>query len=505
MSPIDQVTTYQLTEADKEIGPPEYLYSNPVTRAAVNPDSRILAAVLDAGFDPSAYSAPNYGAVFDYDSPLLAAIRAGLRTNVDILLSKGADPNGFPTVPLSQWSARFLRFRPYLPTTSKKTREEVLSTISRSQIEALTAEELDARRKTRARFWAEPEFPLLSTRIDPPMTALEAAVLKGDIPMVDAILRANPDTTAWTHTDTTNTPRLTASFLATSTPLHRAISTHSLPLISHLLSLSFIPSNFPPTTPTCALSPLMSTLTTFPPSLPALTLLLSSPHANPNALTPLFKIHILHLATAALSLPALHLLPPPHTAPRTALGHTLLHVACLPATDEEVNHFSVKIHASVHELRTLSHTYRPLTLYPLKPRGQFRDIAPPFSQPAPTETWERQREVVAWVLANGVAADLSAQDVHGNTPLHYLVSSRAVNEAVVEILRAADGEGEVWTGRKNLWGFTPQNLYEDGKAALQAIEDRGERQETVRYMPHWKDPMGAWVMGRWQSNYPEDG
>lgn len=109
------------------------------------------------------------------------------------------------------------------------------------------------------------------------------------------------------------------------------------------------------------------------------------------------------------------------------------------------------------------------------------------------------------MLANGVAADLSAQDVHGNTPLHYLVSSRAVNEAVVEILRAADGEGEVWTGRKNLWGFTPQNLYEDGKAALQAIEDRGERQETVRYMPHWKDPMGAWVMGRWQSNYPEDG
>jgi hypothetical protein len=121
---------YVLTESDLEERPTEQLDFHPVIRAAVNSDPRVLLALLslpDAQFDALTSSPPN--ATFTYDSALLAAINAGLRTNVELLLAHGADPNGLPSEALSHWSARFLRFRPHFSMTDSRTREVVLGDI----------------------------------------------------------------------------------------------------------------------------------------------------------------------------------------------------------------------------------------------------------------------------------------------------------------------------------------------------------------------------------------
>lgn len=47
-----------------------------------------------------------------YTSPLLVAIHAKLPENTRLLLAHGADPNGMGVDYLSEYSVRFLRFRP---------------------------------------------------------------------------------------------------------------------------------------------------------------------------------------------------------------------------------------------------------------------------------------------------------------------------------------------------------------------------------------------------------
>lgn len=97
---------YILTISDLEELPIEQLNFDPVFRAAVNRDPRVLSALLslpDPEFDASSHVLRN--ANFAYESALHAAINAGLRKNVELLLAHGADPNGLPIRGLSHWSA----------------------------------------------------------------------------------------------------------------------------------------------------------------------------------------------------------------------------------------------------------------------------------------------------------------------------------------------------------------------------------------------------------------
>ena len=57
--------------------------------------------------------------------------------------------------------------------------------------------------------------------------------------------------------------------------------------------------------------------------------------------------------------------------------------------------------------------------------------------------------------------------MHGNTALHYLAGHRVVNDGLVEMMKGCEGGEEVWKCQSNRWGFTPQDLWEDGKAAVE--------------------------------------
>ena len=76
----------------------------------------------------------------------------------------------------------------------------------------------------------------------------------------------------------------------------------------------------------------------------------------------------------------------------------------------------------------------------------------------------RQKEMVLWLLQTGTQ-DVGAQDVYGNTPLHYLASAMYVNDELLGKVRAYEGGETVWKSSRNELGYTPGELLEDGKQA----------------------------------------
>ena len=61
---------------------------------------------------------------------------------------------------------------------------------------------------------------------------------------------------------------------------------------------------------------------------------------------------------------------------------------------------------------------------------------------------------------------VDAMDVDGNSPLHYVAGHRVINEELLQMLRDVDGGEDVWMNQKNTWGWTPKDLYQDGKNAV---------------------------------------
>lgn len=104
-----------------------------------------------------------------------------------------------------------------------------------------------------------------------------------------------------------------------------------------------------------------------PPSLEAFDLLLSYSETNRDQRTPINNVHILHFATALLSLSRLErasaLMTLSNTG-TTALGHTSLHIVCLPLDDTYIQIFSKKVSRSIHNVRTLSISWIPLKTLP---------------------------------------------------------------------------------------------------------------------------------------------
>lgn len=89
------------------------------------------------------------------------------------------------------------------------------------------------------------------------------------------------------------------------------------------------------------------------------------------------------------------------------------------------------------------------------------------------EDQTRQGLAVRFLLeqTQGVKADPRKQDIHGNTALHYLVSYQRIDETLLQELRAMaarESESEdSWSGIRNHWGFTVEDLYLGSKLARQ--------------------------------------
>ena len=478
----------------------------PSIRAARNPNPQVLISVLNEGkrlinaLGPDRpyhklfninyfYSANTYvsGAIHCiYNSPLVAAIEARLPENVAILLADGADPNGILLQDLDEYSVRFIWGRNPKYNTYNfcmcPFRAKVMPVVGDDipQTAPLTASEIGARQKVFSRFWSEHDLPTLEFRSLPARTALETAASFGDVELFDQVRAAGPDESWWIIDPTPHQlpETLTHSVLSTSSPCHEAIIAGKIKMLEHLLALGYSPNILPLAAPTRCFPPHMTAIAFCnPPNLEAYDILAKNAKADLSLRTPIFSIHILHVATARLDVPLLQrLICNPNTvletAGATALGHTLLHIATLPLTDAHINIFSRKIFHSIHDVRTLeTKGWHPINFSLRNPtrRSILISLAPkrllPFPRTAEDENDScRQEEMVLWLLRTGTQ-DLGARDVYGNTPLHYLASAMWVNDLLLGKVRAWEGGETVWKSSRNEQGYTPEDLLEDGKQA----------------------------------------
>jgi hypothetical protein len=171
----------------------------------------------------------------------------------------------------------------------------------------------------------------------------------------------------------------------------------------------------------------------------------------------------------------------------TALGHTLLHVACMPYNGADVQ-ASPKVEKSINDVRNLRDTRYILhptdsTMYdasgvkiilpqegqPKSPQNSPRDI--------PNEL-QQQEDVCKHIISELGVTHIGLTDIHDNTALHYLAGAWFLNEGLISWMRGQPGGEDVWTSAENMWGHTPLALWEENQTerakALAAVQTRGE-------------------------------
>ncbi|KAE9375149.1 ankyrin [Stipitochalara longipes BDJ] len=458
---------YILTEDNLEY------YGNedrPEIRAARNPDPRVLIALLDNAPSTSRRKYTANAFVPGHTNhilltPLLAAIKAQLPENVRTLLSRGADPNGLPLSGLSAYAGDFLRFRDQSSLIAAP-REELLKRIPTSQTDPITVAEIDERSKRICYFWSSADsVPLDHYRGGDGATALEEACKHDSTEILEMVLSSSPDVSFWTASDLQmDVPDpATPSSLSVSNPLLCAIKHGHINHLQRLLDLGFNPNSMPLACRQQSYSPAMATLMCCdPPNWDALSLLLAHPAIDHKLVTPLTKVHFLHTAVALLSISPLKRVFESgfrvSAAAPTALGHTLLHVACLPLDITHVNIFQESSYSSAHEFRQLSPSR-------MQYRVLFNADGP---QPQPTDFFAAQAELVHYLLSQSPDPDalLAAQDCHENTALHYLAMHRTINQELLDsLLDVSEKAQDVYYDAQNRWGWTAENLVRHGEVA----------------------------------------
>lgn len=554
---MNEAQTYGPTEDDiKDLPDPRYHQDpegyiperpGPVLRAATDTDLRRLNALLSDGrfWATSLIVGPLNG---PWRSALTEAILARLPEHAQLLLHHGANVNGFPDWCFSAASSRFIRGRkPGLTHTGGeflRSRNDTLRTIdaslSANQMAPITKEELDLRRGRRSRFWAEPDFPRTDYPTNNPISSISACAKTGATSLIQLLSERGADEAAW-KTQYDSVPQNAGpSYLAVDPPLHVAVEAEDEDMLVYLLERGHKPDIFPLALVTRCRNALMLTLTKSPPWLRGFDILASS-GSNVDLRTPIFGCHLLHLAIATLDIELLqYVLVTIGYTPQamtnlvpTALGHTLLHIACLPASDQVVNLHSLPIYMSIHEFRTLDTTWEPLHLQSTSPAlsgpgsrgrgrgGVFANRGRAYPREGghnsntarfdilPQQEWSRQKSMIKHLLhqMSDPETELSKQDIHGNTPLHYLASYRNVDESFLAELGVfpsqEDGHTEdvvddahssipenhlvqggiAWNGIRNQWGFTPADLLRNGKAAMRDWEKDN--------MPFWREESRA--------------
>ncbi|KAL4869534.1 hypothetical protein BDV12DRAFT_167568 [Aspergillus spectabilis] len=493
---------YQLTAEDLDDTIDD---DNPAIRAARNPNSAVLEALLayyksrrnDKSLNeyekraitrcsPSATIA-----IFSqFRSPIKAAISINSADNLRLLLAAGADPNGVLPWEAADYSVRFMRGRYHSDNFNSYAncdkRSIVLAKARQTGIVhpvcPLTEAELEDRRHWFSVFWSECIIPGQNLRMMSASTALEDASGLGRLELLDLLRSAGADESAWVHESESDDPELwdfdenaPVSVLSTSSPVHEALTFGQHAMLRHLLSTcGYSPNYRPRAVPTMALPPLSHILVRCDLKdknvRHCLVDLLSHPRLDPNQRTPIFGIHPLHFATAhhnpeLLTWLAGFIPDGLAAAHSTALGHTILHIACLPLTAYQIDVQNPDVLKSIHSLRTLDYKWRPRRL----PSPSRRDLATAeemasrHSEPPTVPEQQAQLATIRVLVESGQGeggvVDVGAKDVDGNTALHYLAGTLGMSEEIIEVVRRLEGGEEVWRQARNHWGLTPSRLW----------------------------------------------
>jgi ankyrin repeat protein len=475
---------------------------SPSMRAALDPDPGVLKAVLSDGYNvynerinkalasrrDTALSMLPRAPVFDFPvsdmssefgpnslrvmcgskvgitTPLMEAIREGLPDNVSMLLEVGANPNGVPLQVMEDYAAFFLRFRPMIPLFTDEegdlaSRGELLKCMDLPQISSTTLEEVEDRFwDGMAAFWCEEAFtPTTFYHHGESMPSLVEAARCGTVDMFDMLLEAGADASFWMSPQFYVPHPPTESSLSVSSPLHAALQNRDNEMLRHLLEIGFDPNVMPLANPTRCFTPLMATVINseiF--NKHAFDLLCSYSETNAEIRTPIYGVHLLHFAAAGLNLDMLKHVSsrvPLRNAGTTALGHTLLHIACMPSDALEVQRHSEIIYRSIHETRDL-HARNDPYAHCAPDRG--RD--PIFDE----SRFEQQTAVVKFLWDNGITG-VEQRDIHGNTPLHYLVGCRSVNQELLTWWLEKPGVDAIWRECLNYYEATPEAMFYSGE------------------------------------------
>lgn len=506
-----------------------------VLKAASNPDPRVLKAVIAHSTDrctarENAFSewmskirgtipavwmpCPRFTLSFqgfvnllyicDRDvgirTPLLEAIRARSADNIKTLLDAKACPNGILADITTKYSALFLRFRPLLPSLEypikdMAPRDSLMLCMGTSQLAPLTTDELEDRSvEGIAPFWCEEGF----TRWEflpngDALSSLIVAAKVGSIEIFDQLMTAGADASFWMRQFPTPPILSSHSSFCISTPLHAAIEARNHGMVRHLLDLGFDPNVMPLANPTRCVTPLMATITACDPfNQEAFDILMSCPRINPYILTPVYRVHILHFAVARLDIGMLkHVISKIPQVWTTALGHRLLHIACMPANSLHIQRHSIDISSSIHDTRDLSHENDPDV-------DLSSDCIPP-SQPREfyTEHFEAQTAVVKLLWDKGLQG-IDEQDIYGNTPLHYLAGHHYMNNQLLNwwlLILKNKNVKNTWKHCENAVAATPEDLCRAAENVIRSDQTghkpwfgRQQRKERIARKEYiWQD------------------
>jgi hypothetical protein len=486
------LTVYDLSDSDTD--------AIPEVRAASNPDPRVLRTLLsnapisEAILSKSSARRRKYSANcfvpalvnHIFQIPLNEAIRAQLPLNVKTLLDHDADPNGYPLQAVYEYAALFWRYRS-LSGLANGTSRALSAVIPRiqavgAQSEPVKNEEIWKRRGySCCTFWQGSDSLFLNHYDSGEgITAIEEACKHASPEILDLVLSSNPppDISFWVAHPQQEIPEPPAlapgpSYYSVSNPLLCAIKHRQNHHLRRLLDLGFNPNTMPLACRQQCYSPLMASIISCnPPNWEAFDILANHPSININLITPIMRVHVLHMITALLSLPDLkHVLQMPLVGFElaklrpTAAGHTLLHIACLPLDITHVNIYAKSIYTSARESRhlplsTIEGNARKLQYYIIQ------EVDGPA--PQPTSFFPMQEELVMYLLEQSDTPNdlLAVKDYHGNTALHYLAMGRTVNQNLIDRLLESEGARTIYSKARNSWGWTAEQLLQDGKAAV---------------------------------------
>lgn len=449
-----------------------------------------------------------------WDSVLLHAISHGRTQNVAFLLEHGADPNGIEARLLDRHAERFRRF-------SSRFRPSSVDRDAASQVEPLTIEDMGKRSTNVAKFWYDVNaIPLEDVPNGSKLHSLVMAARHADVEIIDMLMDAGADSSFWRWNGPdapTLTNEITASSRTALTPLHGAVDARDTKMLMHLLQTGFNPNGRALITGSQALTPWQHAICHN--NIEAFSLLTAHPLADTSLTTPVLGIHVLHFAVAQLRMDLIQAIGLPLSkAPATALGHTLLHVACLPLDDHHAQLLAPKVLESIHDMRTLDPELYPGIVaqcfadskpirrheVPLESRpltdgpgdaassaveSRFRHALPleqrknlsrhlhgniQFPEPDPRESFHAQIEVAKHLVAALGEGEIAKTDVYGNTPLHYLAGARVVNDDLISWMRRSHQPlgDDTWTTKRNRWGWTPADLWYDNVITIEPrLED----------------------------------
>jgi len=412
-------------------------------------------------------------------------------------LRHGAEPNGVlleTQIQLSRIHRRFTtRPDPHPASLSNLITTGEVGNVA-SQFIPLTEGELKERRTTACQFWMEPhrdgvDYPSESAQSHSVVRAGASTPAILDL-LLDAGLGSdgsNADASFWKDPAiVTSLPEerdLSPSYLATSTPLHTAIAFDNMDMLRSLLFRGFSPNARALITGSLALTPGQYAILIA--SHEAYRILQNHINIDVGIRTPVFGVHILHFAVALVSEEALDVIGQPlSNAANTALGHTLLHIACLPYRDGEIS-YTPKIQESIHETRGLRNTqFRRFFVDNVSYNADGRKMCPPCNDrdSSPRDIRDelhRQEVIYKRIIAELGSTMIDLADSHSNTALHYLAGSWYLNESLIAWLRSWTRGEFAWQNHANMRGHTPRDLMEENLAMRNDVVKAGGRGSVV--------------------------